>query len=50
MVLDLEALDWMDEIVPDGGSGINEGIQRVLEGFGIRLTTMVEERLHPRRN
>lgn len=31
------------EITPDGGSGIDEGIHCILEGFGIHLTTNVEE-------
>lgn len=48
MASDLEVPDQTAEIKPDGGSGIDEGIRRVLEGFGIRLTTIVEERLHPR--
>lgn len=33
----------MAKIAPDGGSGIDEGIRLILEGFGICLTAMVEE-------
>ena len=43
MASDLEALDQTDEITPDGGSGIDEGICCILEGFRIHLTAMVEE-------
>ena len=43
MALDLGDSDQMVEIMPDGGSRINEGIHCVLEGFGICLTTIVEE-------
>lgn len=43
MALDLEDPDRTAEIVLHGGSGIDEGIRHILEGFGIRLTTMVEE-------
>lgn len=43
MMLDLGDPDQTAEIVPDGGSGIDEGIHRLLEGFAIRLTATVEE-------
>jgi len=47
MASDLEGPDWTAEIAPDGGSGIDEGIRRILEGFGICLTaTVEEERIH----
>lgn len=47
MASDLEAPDRTAKIASDGGSGIDEGKRRVLEGSGIRLTATVEERLHP---
>ena len=43
MASDLEALDWTAENAPDGGSGINKGIRRILERFGVCLTTTVEK-------
>lgn len=43
MASDLEAPDRTTKITPNGGSRIDEGICRVLEGFGIRLNATVEE-------
>jgi len=43
MALDLGDSDRTAEIMPDGGREIYEGICHILEGFGIRLTTTVEE-------
>ena len=45
MASDLGDPDLTAEIAPDGGSRIDEGIRRVLKGFGIHLTATVEERL-----
>jgi len=33
----------MTEIVPNGGSGIDRELSRILNGFGIHLTATVEE-------
>ena len=33
----------MAEIAPDGGSGIDRGLSRILKGFGVCLTTTVEK-------
>jgi len=43
MASDLEGPDQMAEIAPDGGSGIDRELSRVLKVFGICLTTIVEE-------
>ena len=43
MTSDLEGLDRTAEIMPDGGSGIDKELSRILKGFGIHLTTTVEE-------
>lgn len=43
MASDLEGPDQTAEITPDGGSGTDRELSCVLKGFGIRLTTMVEE-------
>ena len=47
MASDLEGPNRMAEIAPDGGSIIDRELSRVLKGFGICLTAMVEkERIH----
>ena len=37
MESDLEAPNWMVEIAPDGGSGIDEGMIRDLIGFELHF-------------
>lgn len=50
MVSDLEGSDQTAEIVPNGGSGIDKGIRRVLEGIWNPFDCHSGGKIHPRRN
>ena len=50
MALDLETPDRTIENVPDGGSGINEGMSHDLEGFEVCFVYHDGGRLHRRCN